>query len=595
MMTTNEKLQALRQLMSEKGFAAYIIPPTDPHQSEYIPDHWKTREWFSGFTGSAGTVLVTHDFAGLWTDSRYFIQAEEELKDSGIELVKLKIPHTPEYIDWLGENLKEGDLIGIDGKVFAQSLVDLLKSKLTGKGIKINCAFDLPGRIWQDRPEISLNPVYEHELKYAGKSRSEKIKLVREEMAKQGADYQLVTTLDEIAWLFNLRGSDVDYNPVFLAYALVSQDVTVMFVDDRKLSPELKEKLGKNSIRIEPYESVNKYLTALPAGSNILYTASKTAHHTWLSIPPLCKKTDAPGIPAILKACKDEHEIKNIRNALLKDGVALVKFFRWLEDNIGKKEITEVSLAEKLTEFRSQQEGFVGNSFATIAGYKDHGAIIHYSATPESAYSIKPKGLLLLDSGGQYVDGTTDITRTICLGKPTDEQILDYTLVLKGLIKLSMAYFPEGTKGFHLDALARFPLWQHGKNYGHGTGHGVGYFLNVHEGPQGITPNPAVNSPLKEGMLQSNEPGFYPEGKYGIRLENLIVVIPHIETEYGKFLQFETLTLFPLDMKLIDLDLLSDDEKGWLNRYHNKVFRNLSPKLSREDNQWLLEKTKEVK
>ncbi|MFW5687828.1 MAG: aminopeptidase P family protein [Bacteroidota bacterium] len=594
-MTTQEKLQAIRELMTQKGLDAYIIPPTDPHQSEYIPDHWKTREWVSGFTGSAGTVVITQNFAGLWTDSRYFIQAEAQLKNSGIELVKLKIPHTPEYIDWLENTLQEGQTVGIDGSVFSQALVNATKKKLSPKGIKLNCAFDLPGKIWDDRPPISLNKVFEHDPAYAGKSRSEKIKLVRDEMKARNIDFQLISTLDDIAWLFNLRGTDVDYNPVFIAHTLITADKVFLFIAEEKLPESIQESLLQDNVTIMPYNSVYDELGKIGLGQHILFSSAKISHHLFLSIPPTCKKTDDIAITTILKACKDEKEVKNIRNALIKDGVALVKFFRWLEQNIDKTEITEVTIDEKLTAFRAQQQGFIGNSFGTIAGYKDHGAIIHYSATTDTAYIIKREGILLLDSGGQYMDGTTDITRTICLGKPTDEQITDYTLVLKGLIKLSMAYFPEGTKGFHLDALARFALWQQGKNYGHGTGHGVGYFLNVHEGPQGISPNPALNFPLKEGMLQSNEPGFYPEGKYGIRLENLILVVPHIETEYGRFLQFETLTLFPMEMKLIDLDLLTEEEKGWLNRYHRKVFQNLSPKLSPEENQWLLEKTREVK
>jgi Xaa-Pro aminopeptidase len=594
-MTTKEKLAALRKLMQEKGFSAYIIPSTDPHQSEYCPDYWKTREWFSGFTGSAGTIVITADFAGLWTDARYFIQAEEQLKDSGIELVKLKIPHTPEYLDWLADILPENSTVGINGEVFAQSLVNQMKKRFAGKSIFINCSRDLPGQIWKDRPAMSQNHVYEHETKYAGKTRRKKIELVQQEMTESGNDYQLLTSLDDIAWTFNLRGSDVDYNPVFVAYALISRESAVLFIDEAKLFNDLREKLISDGIAIKPYEAVTEHLSRLGLEENIRYSSSKISHHVFLGIPAHCVKTDDLSIPTVLKACKDETEIKLIRNALIRDGVALVKFFVWLEENLDRSEITEVTVDEVLTDIRSKQPGYIGNSFPTIAGYKDHGAIIHYSATPESAYTLKREGILLLDSGAQYVDGTTDITRTISLGKPTEEQITDYTLVLKGLIKLSMAYFPEGTKGFHLDALARFPLWQHGKNYGHGTGHGIGYFLNVHEGPQGISPNPAVSFPLKSGMLQSNEPGFYNPGKYGIRLENLILVIPHIETEYGIFLQFETLTLFPFDIKLIDLDILTDEEKGWLNRYHKKVFQNLSPKLTKEENQWLLEKTKAVR
>jgi len=593
-MTTSEKTAALRALMHEKGISAYIIPPTDPHQSEYCPDHWNTREWFSGFTGSAGTVVVTHDFAGLWTDSRYFIQAENELKDSGIELVKLKIPHTPEYIDWLADQLPSGSVVGIDGQVFSQALVNQMKTRFATKSITINCSHDLPGMLWHDRPLISTNHVYEHEARYAGKTRTQKISLVQQEMATAGVDYQLLTALDDIAWLFNLRGSDVDYNPVFVAYAVVDLNQATLFIDPAKLFTDTREALKKDGIAIESYEAIESFLSQLGVGQKVLLSTAKTSHQIYLSIPVHCIKADDISIPTLLKACKDEKEIGHIRNALAKDGVALVRFFRWLENRLGKEEITEVTIDEQITAFRSEQPGYIGNSFPTIAGYKDHGAIIHYTATPETAYTLKSEGMLLVDSGGQYIDGTTDITRTICLGKPTDEQITDYTLVLKGLIRLSMAYFPEGTKGFQLDALARNALWQHGKNYGHGTGHGIGYFLNVHEGPQGITPNPAVNFPLKEGMLQSNEPGFYPEGKYGIRLENLILVVPHTQTPYGNFLQFETLTLYPFDLKLIDRDMLTDEEKGWLNRYHKKVFQNLSPMLQMEENQWLLEKTREI-
>lgn len=594
-MTTQEKLSALRSLMAEHGFAAYIIPPTDPHQSEYIPDHWKTRQWFSGFTGSAGTVVVTADFAGLWTDSRYFLQAEEELEKSGIELVKLKTPHNPEYIDWLEENLARGSVVGMDGHVFSQALTLTMKTRFAVREISINCSYDLPGKIWDNRPPISLKDVFEHEIQYAGKSRTEKIALVREEMKKQGADYHLLTALDDIAWLFNLRGADVDYNPVFIAYALVSQKKATLFINEQKIPAGLKEKLEGDEINLKPYEAIYQYLSELEQGSNIIYSAAKTSHHVAMSIPVLCKKTDTLSIVSQLKACKDATEVKNMENAFTRDGVALVKFFRWLEENLGKQDINEVTLDEKLTSLRAQQKGYTGNSFGTIAGYKDHGAIIHYSATPDSAYTLKPEGILLLDSGGQYLDGTTDITRTLSLGKPTEEEIKDYTLVLKGLIQLSLAIFPEGTKGFHLDVLARSPLWQKGKNYGHGTGHGVGYFLNVHEGPQGITPNAAVNYPLQVGMIQSNEPGFYKEGKYGIRLENLIIVKPHSESEYGKFLQFETLTLYPFEKNLIDTDLLCNEEMGWLNRYHQKVFQKLSPHLSKDDNQWLLNKTAEIK
>lgn len=591
-MTTPEKLAALRALMAQHQIHAYIIPPTDPHQSEYIPDHWKTRQWFSGFTGSAGTVVVTANFAGVWTDSRYFIQAESELANSGIELVKLKIPHTPEYIDWLCDTLSENSVVGFDGKVFSQSLVDMMKVRFAAKGIKPNCGFDLPGQIWKDRPAISQNPVFEHPLKYAGKSRLDKIQLLRQEMLASSVDYHLLTALDDIAWLFNLRGSDVDYNPVFISYALISQTRASLFLDAQKIPANIAQSLIAENIEVLPYAAIDVQLSQIEEGRSILFSSSKIAHSLWQQIPFHCKKVDGVSIPTLLKACKDETETANIRQAMIKDGLALTRFFIWLEQNIGKQIITEVDVDTKLTSFRATMEGYVGNSFGTIAGYRDHGAIIHYSATTDSAYELQAQGLLLLDSGGQYMDGTTDITRTVTLGNPTPEEIDDYTRVLIGTIRLSLAIFPEGTKGFQLDGLARAALWQAGKNYGHGTGHGVGYFLNVHEGPQGITPNPAVNHPLKPGMIQSNEPGFYREGHYGIRLENLIQVVPQQTTEYGNFLAFQTLTLFPFDNRLIDARLMNSEELNWLNQYHQQVYKALSPQLNAEEQKWLKEKTK---
>lgn len=590
-MTTQDKLKAIRELMKQYKLSAYIIPPTDPHQSEYIPAHWKTREWFSGFTGSAGTVVVTEHFAGLWTDSRYFIQAEKELAGSGITLVKLKIPHTPEYIDWLCENLDKGSCVGFDGNVFSESLANILKARFSVKGIDIESRFDLPALIWKDRPEMSKEMVYEHEPRYAGKDRKEKLKLVFEQMKADGFDYHLLTALDDIAWLFNLRGNDIDYNPVFIAYALLSQSKATLFINKEKITDGLLKQLQGDGIEILPYTAIGESLASLENQKSILYTSSKISCSLSGQIPTAIRKSDGLSIPSKLKACKDAVETANIHQAMIKDGIALTRFFIWLENHLGKQNISEVDVDEKLTSFRKQQQGFVGNSFGTIAGYLDHGAIVHYSATSESAYQLKSEGLLLLDSGGQYLEGTTDITRTISLGKPTKDEKEDYTRVLKGTIRLAMAVFPEGTKGFQLDALARFALWEAHKNYGHGTGHGVGYFLNVHEGPQGITPNPAVNYPLLEGMVQSDEPGFYREGMYGIRLENLIQVVRVGQSDYGTFLAFNTLTLCPFDKNLIDKDLLSKEERTWLNTYHQKVFEKLSPSLDTNEKAWLKEKT----
>lgn len=593
-METRDKINELRKLMKDRSLDAYIIPPTDPHQNEYTPDYWKTLQWISGFTGSAGTLLVTENFAGLWTDSRYFIQAEEELKNTGIELVKLKIPYAAEYVQWLEKNLNVGQTIGMDGKTVAQSMVYQLKKEVLSKGLKINCTFDLPGMLWEDRPILPDSPVFEHKPGYAGMSLGEKLLKVREEMYSSKISHHLLTALDDIAWLLNLRGKDVEYNPVFFAYMLISKDLATLFIDHKKIPDAINEKLIHDNIHIAPYESLEEHLSALDQTSTVLLSTKKISHHNYSCIPSHCEKIDGLSIPARLKAIKNTTELSNIRNAMIKDGAALVRFFYWLENHIGREEITEYGIVEQLQRFREEQAGYIGDSFHTIAGYKEHGAVVHYIVKKETAYTLKPEGMLLLDSGAQYIDGTTDITRTVCLGKPTEEQKITYTYILKGLISLSMAIFPEGTKGFQLDALARMPLWQQGKNYGHGTGHGIGYFLNVHEGPQGISPNPGNNFPLQPGMIQSNEPGFYKEGDFGIRLENLIVVVPHKETSCGKFMKFETLTLFPFEASLIDKDLLSTDEQQWINEYHQQVFENLSHRLGKQENQWLLEKTKRI-
>lgn len=593
-MTTPEKLASLRELMQQHNLNAYIIAATDPHQGEYIPAHWQTRQWFSGFSGSAGTLVVTHDFAGLWTDSRYFIQAEEQLHGSGISLVKLIIPHTPEYIDWLLETMPAGSRIGLDGKVVAAQLVDLMQKQFNSRDLYLDTLHDLPGMIWEQRPPLPSQPVFAHDEHYAGKSRPEKLNMVRQRMQEQAAGYQLLTSLDDIAWLLNLRGEDVDYNPVFVSYCLISATECFLFIDAQKVPDELQRVLKQEGIILKPYDKISEALQELPANSSLLYSSAKTSHFLSSLIPSHCRRIDDISIVTRLKACKNPVEASHFRKAMIRDGVALVKFFRWLEENLGKTTITELTVDEQLTTFRKQQEGFVGNSFATIAGYLDHGAIIHYSATPQTANELKAEGLLLLDSGGQYFDGTTDITRTVNLGKPSREERHDFTLVLKGHIELSRAVFPAGTKGFHLDTLARIALWKDGKNYGHGTGHGVGFFLNVHEGPAGISPNPALNYPLEPGMMLTNEPGLYRQGHYGIRTENLLMVIPHADTEYGSFLAFETLTLFPYELALIDTTMLCHEEKQWINHYHQMVFERLEPYLNEDEKKWLSHKTRAI-
>lgn len=592
MTTSKDKVNELRKLMKQKKLDAYLVTSTDPHQSEYLPEHWKAREWISGFTGSAGTIVITHDFAGLWTDSRYFIQAERELKGSGIELMKLNIPHTPEYVSWIEENLPEKSTLGCDGNCVSYQMVKYMIESFTSRHISIETRHDLISEIWPHRPGLSDHQVFEHPVEFATRSRKQKIKLVREKLKELKCDYQLLSSLDDIAWVFNLRGSDVDFNPVFVSYAVISMDDAHLFTDEKKIPSGIREKLQNDAIKIKPYQSIGEYLDGLERASVIYTDFAKTSFNVVYRASRQTIIKNGKTIPAQEKSCKTSEEIRHIKNAMTKDGVALVKFFRWLESKIGSAELTEISAAGKLREFRSMQKDYVGDSFATIAGFNEHGAIVHYCANEESNYQITKDGMLLIDSGGQYMDGTTDITRTICTGKPTREQIADYTSVLKGLIRLTQCYFPEGTKGFHLDSLARSPLWQHLRNYGHGTGHGVGYFLNVHEGPQGISPNSANDQELLPGMIQSNEPGIYLEDRYGIRLENLIVVDKYEKNEFGAFYLFETLTLFPFELELIDKEILNEEELGWLNRYHNKVFETLSPHLSKEDNQWLLKKTR---
>lgn len=595
-MSTHEKLSALRILMQKNKIDAYIIPMTDPHMSEYVAPRWKTINWFSGFSGSAGNIVVTQNFAGLWTDSRYFIQAGEQLKDSGIELVKLKIPHTPEYIAWLNKNLKSGSMVGFDGKVFSVGLAQQMQAAFERKNIAINADFDFVSEIWTDRPNIPNKEIFEHHIKYAGQSRPEKINTVRKKMQKRDIDYHVLSSLDDIAWLFNQRGSDIAYNPLFISFALISQNEAYLFVDEKKLSAELKQALKNDSVTIRPYDGIYSFLKGLKNQESILAQLSKTNYSLYKSIPANCPIIDDINITTVLKSVKNSTEIDNIRETMVKDGVAMVKFLYWLEQTVGKEKVSEISAGKKLLAFRKEQEGFFGESFGIISGYKGHAAMPHYSATAESDVEIKPEGIYLVDSGGQYFGGTTDITRTVTLGKPTEEEKRDFTLALKGTINLALVVFPHGTKGIQLDIIARKPLWDNRMNYGHGTGHGVGFFLNVHEGPQTISTSGTGNlaEVLQAGMLTSDEPAFYREGKHGIRIENLILTVEDEENEFGKFLKFETVTLCPIDTKAVDISLLTKKEKDWLNNYHKKVYKKLSVHLDKEHKNWLKEATKEI-
>lgn len=596
-MKTNEipaRLEAMRQFMTEKNLDAFIIPSTDAHLSEYPPKYWESRKWISGFTGSAGTAVVTKEKAGVWTDSRYFIQAAEELKDTGFDLFKMGQPETPDMTDWIIEQVGSGGTVGIDGLVYASSDAKSLKSKLDSKNINLNTEFDPFSVIRTDRPEIPQNHIFTLPVEVAGESVKSKIERINGELKKLEADGIIIVTLDAVAWTFNMRGNDVEYNPVAVAYAYVSENETVLFVDPDKISEEIAEEYKEQGIIISDYNNVFEYVANLPADSKVCVTGNKINWKLLQTIPESCKIVDVPSPVDLMKSIKNETELEGFRNAMIKDGVALVKFYMWLEKAIPTGEVTEIMIEEKLLEYRSQQENFVGESFGTIAGYAGNGAIVHYHATPENCLTIKPEGLLLIDSGGQYKDGTTDITRTVAAGKLTKQMKADYTNVLKGHIALATAIFPEGTRGSQLDVLARKALWNNCLTYWHGTGHGIGHFLNVHEGPQNIRleENPTL---LKPGMVTSNEPGVYRANQYGIRIENLIVTQEYRKTEeFGTFYNFETITLCPIDTRPISKKLLTKCETKWLNKYHKMVYKKLKNHLSVEEKTWLKNKTKPI-
>jgi Xaa-Pro aminopeptidase len=587
-----ERIEKLRAVMRRKEISACIVPGTDPHASEYIAECWKERVWISGFTGSAGTAVIALEKAGVWTDSRYFLQGETQLAGTGIDLMKMGLPETPGMVGWIISTLKKGERVGVNPQMFSVDAYQSLQNELTEAGLEL-VSFDLISEIWTDRPAIPSNECFVFDVKYAGKSVIEKLTLLRAEMQKAGAQVVVLSALDDIAWLFNIRGNDVDYNPVVIAFAVVDSENATIFINPEKVNSETAKYFSANGVTTEAYHLVYKHLEKISPETRVWIDGGKLNRLLYESIPAGCKKINRMSPVFRLKSIKNETEVAGYRRAMVKDGVALIRFFMWLEANVSNGELTELNIDKKLLEFRAEQENFVGPSFGTIAGYREHGAIVHYSATEESASTLQPEGIFLLDSGGQYLDGTTDITRTVTLGKPTEEEKTDFTLVLKGHIALSSAVFPVGTRGSQLDILARKAMWDRGLNYGHGTGHGVGHFLNVHEGPQSIRmdENPVT---LQEGMFMSNEPGLYRTGKHGIRTENLVLVVPAVETEFGKFLKFETLTLFPIDQDLIDVDLLTDNEIEWINNYHKMVYELLSPKLNEEERAWLELKCSEI-
>ena len=592
-MTVNDKISALRELMKENNIQAYIIPSTDPHMSEYVADFWESRKWISGFTGSAGTVVVTIEESGLWTDGRYYLQGEQQLEGTEMKLFKQGMTDVPNFDEWLTQVLKPGDIVGVDARVYSVSAYTTLKKKLSKSDLKVDGSNDFIKQIWTDRPLMPMTEAYILEEKYAGKSISDKIDEIRATFKPKDINSHLVATLDDIAWILNLRGSDVSYNPVTIAYLLIEESLTTLFIKRSKLSEEAKEILNNNNIEIKSYKAIESYLKLNIIGTNCLIDPDRINQKVYGWIKKKNNIVKAVNPSTFLKSQKNKIEVENIKNAMRKDGIAMTKFLYWIDNNVVSGNITEVGIAEKLIELRSEQEGFVGESFSTIAGYRDNGAIIHYFATPETSKTLEPSSFVLVDSGAQYYDGTTDLTRTIPLGPLTDEEKRDYTLVLKGHIQLALARFPEGTRGCQLDTLARQSLLREGLNYHHGTGHGVGFFLNVHEGPHSIRPEENPN-PILENSIVSNEPGLYRAGKHGIRIENLVVTNKWQETEFGKFFEFETVTLCPIDKRPIVEELLLDEETKWLNEYHTLVLNKISPSLEGEELEWLKNATEEI-
>ena len=587
-----ERIHALRMTFRPNNIKAFIIPSTDPHLSEYVAPYWMSREWISGFTGSAGTAVILMDKAGLWTDSRYFLQAEKELEGSGITLYKEMLPETPSITKFLCQNLKPGESVSIDGKMFSVQQVEQMKEDLAPYQLQVNLFGDPLKNIWKDRPSMPDAPAFIYDVKYAGKSCGEKVAAIRTELKEKGIFALFLSSLDEIAWTLNLRGSDVHCNPVIVSYLLVTQDEVVYFISPEKITQEVNEYLQEQQVSLRKYDEAESFLNSF-TGENILIDPKKTNYAIYSAINPACKVVRGESPVTLLKAIRNEQEIAAIHHAMQRDGVALVKFLKWLEASVLSGKETELSVDRKLHEFRAAQPLYMGESFDTIAGYKEHGAIVHYSATEESDVTLQSKGFLLLDSGAQYLDGTTDITRTIALGELTEEEKTDYTLILKGHIALAMAKFPAGTRGAQLDVLARMPIWSHGMNFLHGTGHGVGHFLSVHEGPQSIrmNENPIV---LQPGMVTSNEPGVYKAGSHGIRTENLTLVCKDKEGMFGEYFKFETITLCPICKKGIIKEMLTAEEVKWFNDYHQTVYKKLSPSLNEEEKKWLLEATKAI-
>ena len=593
-----QRIENIRDLMKEKNIYAYIVPSSDYHQSEYVGDYFKSREFMSGFTGSAGTLIISMDKAGLWTDGRYFIQAEQELKDSGIKLFKMGEEGVPTIEEYLLEKLPKNSTLGFDGRVMSVKEGQSLANKLAFKGINIEYKYDLVNDIWEDRCSLPTEKAFLLGTEYSGESFSDKLSRIRAVMKEKKATTHILASLDDIAWLFNIRGRDVKSNPVVLSYAVISIDSVYLFIDKNKIGEDIRAELSKENVQIKGYEEVYEFIKNIDENEVVLIDTSKVNYAIYNNIPSNVQKIEERNPSILFKSIKNEIELKNIRNSHIKDGVAFTKFMYWLKNNIGKIEITEISATQKLEEFRREQDKFIEPSFSTIAAYKDHAAMMHYSATEESNYKLEPRDLFLVDSGGQYFDGTTDITRTIALGPIPENVRKDFTNVVRGMIRLSKAKFLYGCRGYNLDILARGPLWEEGVDYKCGTGHGIGFVLNVHEGPNGfrwkVREDIDDSCILEEGMVTTNEPGVYVENSHGIRIENEIVVRKAEKNEYGQFMDFEVITFAPIDLDAIDESLILKDEKVYLNNYHKQVYDKISPYLNEEEKQWLKTYTREI-
>ena len=593
-----ERIENLRNILNEKEIFAYIIPSSDYHQSEYVSDYFKSREFMSGFTGSAGTLIVTQDEAGLWVDGRYFIQAEEQIKGSNIKLFKMGEENVPTIEEYLIDNMPKNSVLGFDGKVISANEGKSYLEKLGFKNIDIEYDNDLVNLLWKDRDILPSEKAFSLDIKYCGESFSSKLNRLREEMKNKKATIHIITTLDDIAWLFNIRGNDVKYNPVVLSYAIITLDNVYLFIDDKKLDENILNELKKENVEIKSYNYIYEFVKEIKENEVVLLDPQKVNYSIYNNIPDNVQKIDMHNPIRDFKCIKNKVEIENIKRSHIKDGVAVTKFMYWLKNNVGKIDISEISATKKLEEFRREQDLFIEPSFSTIAGYREHAAMMHYSATEETDYKLEPSDLFLVDSGGQYYDGTTDITRTFALGELSTNLKRHFTLVVRGMVRLSMAKFLYGCRGYNLDILARGPIWNEDLDYKCGTGHGIGFVLNVHESPNGfrwkVVPEREDSCILEEGMITTNEPGIYIEGSHGIRIENELLTRKQKKNEYGQYMDFEVITLAPIDLDAIDPELMLENEKEYLNRYHNLVYDKISPFLSEKEKQWLKKYTRAI-